>query len=437
MKGFGNKHQIIISVLILSTITTPFNCEEDSYNKITKKDVIDVVFEKHAAIARCRLFCFQELMGPRLLYQNIDSISYECKNTSISCHHCYEMCEKIMNNKEDEMTVCNYNNHMCFGGCRTACKYKWVSNHNIYQPNILEENEKDVPEILAKDCVLYWHFHSRKLSETNLVMYQIYGQDVSNTWFDLGQTTKSYFEHLPSILGKCKTILIISIDEYTSTELEYNLDKAFVKDTCNVNNGTQHSYIQDIINIKPLFHSSLENTAQASSDSTLKICIILGMCLFVLLLILLCVVVYRIKRKRDDGKLNSTCGTVQTENTYEEIDIRKPDNTYYSQVTSIKNNTFPETALMVSLPPEEYLNKPTKEQNICYHYDDNIHRLQDESTNINVENPGTDFVDVVSWLRTVNSEMRFDTFGANIKERRSNINLYPINYFHVEMSPKQ
>ena len=442
MRGSYRKHIILIVAFILATLHKPSMCQGYSLKYADKKDVIDIISEKHIEIARCRLFCFKELMGPRLLYENIDSVSYECKNTSISCNHCYEMCEKIAHDKKDEMTVCNYENHMCFGGCRTACKHRFLSNKELYQPNLLEQDGNDIPEIVVANCILYWHFHKPKHSATNLVMYQIYGKDSSNTWFDMGQTTKSYFEHLPSIIDKCKAILILSIDEFTSKKLEYDLNKTTMEDKCNVKKVTKLGNLQDIVKIRPLFHSSLDQVNETFSNFTLKVVIVLVLCLLLLLLILLCVVVYRIKLRRN-RKLNSSSNTVVTENSYEEIDIPNLQNFTFGaynvkkgQITSIMNNNYSETALAVALPNERNSNKLTNTRNVCDQYEDRIPYFEKENIDNDVANHKKEFVDVVSWLRTVNSEMRFDNFGFNNKERQPYLNVYPLNYFHVEMSPK-
>ena len=127
MKNFYYLHIIITSIVILSTFLKQIACHTYRANNPHDKDAMDVISNRHVGVARCRLFCFKELMGPRLLYQDINSVSYECKNTSISCNHCYEMCEKISHNKQEAMTICNYENHMCFGGCRTACKHRFLS----------------------------------------------------------------------------------------------------------------------------------------------------------------------------------------------------------------------------------------------------------------------------------------------------------------------
>ena len=93
-------------IFCLSVIIAPTICQgyrrKDSDGK---KDVIDIISKKHIEIARCRLFCIKEFMGPRMLNQDIHTISNECKNASISCSHCYEMCEKISHNKKEETVI--------------------------------------------------------------------------------------------------------------------------------------------------------------------------------------------------------------------------------------------------------------------------------------------------------------------------------------------
>ena len=186
MEMAHRSHFILVIVCVVSVIITPTICQGYIIKKADdKKDVIDVISEKHIEIARCRLFCIKEFMGPRLLYQDVHTVSYECKNTSISCNHCYEMCEKISHNKKEEKIICNYDNHMCFGGCRTACKHRFLANKNLYTQNIIDTGKLNPPEIVVKDCVLYWHFYEMKPSETNLVMYQVYGKDSSDTWLSL------------------------------------------------------------------------------------------------------------------------------------------------------------------------------------------------------------------------------------------------------------
>ena len=351
---------------------------------------------------------------------------------------------KISHNKQEEMTICNYDNHMCFGGCRTACKHRLLSAEIQYQPNILEKDNQKDPEILVKDCILYWHFDTTKRSETNLVMYQIYGKDVSGTWFDLGQTTKSYFENLPSILDKCKAIRILFVDPYSSLNFDFNLDQNNVKDQCDVvKNTARFGKLIDAVDTKPLFHSSLEQENQIFSNFTIKVVIVLALCLLLVLLILLSIVVYRIKRKRNE-KLNSSSRTGMTENSYEEIGLPDTNNLNFGaynvqrgRVTSTMNNHRLETPLTVSLPNKEnrkIFEKSSDTRNLCCPYKDKMCAYQKESINKYDPNPGKDFVDVVSWLRTVNSEMHFDTFGFNNQKRQSNLNMYPLKYYHIEMS---
>ena len=65
-------------------------------------------------------------------------------------------------------------------------------------------------------------------------MYQIYGKDTTGTWFDLGQTTRSYFENIPSIVQKCKSIRVLSIDQYAFFKLEYDLDQNILINECDM-----------------------------------------------------------------------------------------------------------------------------------------------------------------------------------------------------------
>ena len=446
MEAKHRRHFIPIIVYVFSVIIAPTICQGYILKKNDdKKDVIDIISEKHIEIARCRLFCIKEFMGPRLLYQDINTVSYECKNTSISCNHCYEMCEKISHNKKEETMICNYDNHMCFGGCRTACKHRFLSNKNMYIQNIIDRGRLSPPEIVVKDCILYWHFYETKPSETNLVMYQIYGKDASDTWFDLGQTTQSYFESLPSLLDKCKTIRILSIDRYTTYKVDYNLDIDIKKDTCYLEKANQLNRLEDDVGMKPLINSPLEKrNHETLSNFTLKVIIALILCFITCIMISLCIILYR-NRCSQNNKLNSSHGTTANENSYEEINAPNPDSSIFGvynvksgRVTSLRNNDYSDTTLAVALPNKQISGDQANARNYCLKNAEerNNYAKKENMSNLDGQNTGKHFVDVVSWLQTVNSEMRFDNFGFknDDNETPSNSNFYPLKYFHVAMS---
>ena len=420
MSGDRRRYCWIILWALLTTKLCPSKCEALDQLETKTYDVIDIISEKHIEIARCRLFCIKEFMGPRLLYPSLDAVSYDCQNSSISCHHCYEMCGKIVNEKEG-MTICNYENHMCFGGCRTACKHRFLSSKNVIRPNIQDTNNVTKPEIEIKDCLVYWHFYTARLSEGNLVMYQLYGKDASGTWFDLGQTTQSFFENLSLIIDKTRTIRILAIDEQNSFKLEYILDEKISAKYCNAQKGNNTGQTLKSLSMQPLHHSTKEFTNENLSNFTVKVVIVLVLGgIFLFLTIILCVAIYRIKFK-NGNHLNVSCATSSPEHSYEEIDVSDLNNLNFGiynvkkgQITSLVNNNYSKHAFAVDLP---------KNQIFEIQNDHSNGQLKNDIKNSNFEKPWIDqgnveghsgsqqFMDVVSWLRSVHSEMRFDNLG--------------------------
>ena len=415
-------------VLISSLLTGPTICKGHSINSINNSDdVIDMISETHVEVARCRLFCIKEFLGPRLLYQDINSVSYECTNTSISCNHCYEMCETLSQNKKEELTICNYENHMCFGGCRTACKYKFLSdNKGFKDKSPIVQDPIDGPEVVVKGCILYWHFHIKKYSETNLVMYQIYGKDTTGTWFDLGQTTRSYFENIPSIVQKCKSIRVLSIDQYAFFKLEYDLDQNILRNECDMKNSSTRLRGPEMIQIKPLFHSSPAYGQENLSDFTLKVVITLVLCLLVILLILFCIFRFVRQEKKLIGPQDVNVGS----NRYEEINISSYDDMSFGaydvkkgQITSLMNNHYANT---VDLFEKKMLDH--SQRNLGYMHEDKMEYFQmpKKAMEPNIAEANSQFLDVVSWLRTVNSrQILFDNFGFSSEEEPHT--MHPIN----------
>ena len=417
--------------VLLTAILVPSISQGMIQNETKKKDVIDIISEKHIEIARCRLFCIKEFMGPRLLYPSLDAVSYDCQNTSISCHHCYEMCEKIGDKKEG-MTICNYENHMCFGGCRTACKHRFLSSKKQLRPNVIETNNQTTPELVIRDCMVYWHFHTIKQSEGNLVMYQLYGKDDSGTWFDLGQSTKTFFENLPFVIEKTRTLRILSIDENNSFKLDYTLDDRISKKDCDVQKTKNPGQYLEALPIKPMFHSNQSSPNESLSKFTIKVVIVLVLCsLFTILMIFLCVAIYRIKYKSGD-RLNLSCGTTATDHSYEEIEVKDPSildfgiyNVKMGQITSLINNNYSKTSLTVSLPKNQIFERASdipkrSQENNGKTCDFQKPKICHENYG---RNPGSQqFMDVVSWLRSVHSEMRFDNLGFNNDEGEITLN---------------
>ena len=414
----------IFLVFILSMLIPSLSLEL-ARKEAKTKDVIDIISEKHIETARCRLFCIKEFMGPRLLYPSFDAVSYDCQNTSISCHHCYEMCEKIGDKKEG-MTICNYENHMCFGGCRTACKYRFLSSKKELRPNILETNNVTKPELVINDCMVYWHFHTIKQSEGNLVMYQMYGQDDSGTWFDLGQSTKSFFENLPFIIEKTHTLRILSIDEYTAYKLEYNLDGNILKKECDLQKMKNDGRSLEALPIKPLFHSSSDSSNDTLSNFTVKVVIVLVLgSIFTMLIIIMCIAIYKVKYKNGE-QLNVSCGTTSPDHSYEEIDVSDPNNAEFGvysvkrgQITALINNNYSKPIFTVALPKNqifEKLNDRSDQKIMNYDKSSDLPDRRTGKENYERNRGSEQFMDVVSWLRSVHSEMRFDNLGFNDDE---------------------
>ena len=421
--------------VILWALLTTFLCssKSEALDQIETKtnDVIDIISEKHIEIARCRLFCIKEFMGPRLLYPSLDAVSYDCQNSSISCHHCYEMCEKIGNKKEG-MTICNYENHMCFGGCRTACKHRFLSSKKVLGPNFQDTNNVTKPELVIKDCLIYWHFHTARLSEGNIAIYQLYGRDDSGTWFDLGQSTKSYFENLPYIIDKTRTLRILLIDEHTSFKFEYTLDDNISKDDCNIHKGKTTGQALEDLSMKPLFHSTKDSTNDALSDFTVKVVIVLVLgSIFLIFTSIVCVAIHR-KKFKNVNQLNVSCGTTSSDHSYEEIDVNDQINLNFGiynvkkgQITSLVNSNNSKSSLTVALEKNHIFEKLNEHSNGPSKPMTKGSNLRKPLSNKGGDdkNPGSEqFMDVVSWLRSVHSEMRFDNLGFDDDECEMRLN---------------
>ena len=431
MSGDRRRYCWIILWALLTTKLCPSKCEALDQLETKTYDVIDIISEKHIEIARCRLFCIKEFMGPRLLYPSLDAVSYDCQNSSISCHHCYEMCEKIENEKEG-MTICNYANHMCFGGCRTACKHRFLSSKKVLGPNFQDTNNVTKPEIVIKDCLFYWHFHTARLSEGNIAIYQLYGRDDSVTWFDLGQSTKSYFENLPYIIDKTRTLRILLIDEHTSFKFEYTLDENFSKEACSIHKGKTTGQALEALPMTPLFHSTKESTNNALSDFTIKVVIVLVLgSIFMIFTSIICVAIHR-KKFTNVNQLNVSCGTTSSDHSYEEIDVNDPVNLNFGiynvkkgQITSLVNNNYSRSSFTVALEKNHIFEKSNEHSNrqIKPKEKGSIMGIPLFDEGEDEKNPGSEqFMDVVSWLRSVHSEMRFDNLGFNDDECEMRLN---------------
>ena len=435
-----NLGNVITKFFVLLSIATSGLCQEYSHGNSNTKDLIDIVSEKHIETARCRLFCFKELLAPNLSYFNLDMVLDRCKNDSISCYHCYDMCEKIINDKTDGNTLCDYKNHMCFGGCRTACKYHLLSNKKYYQPKMSTDNEKYGIEGVVKDCVLYWKFHSKK-SASKLTLFQIYGKGLSNTWFNLGQTTQSFLELRPSMLEKFKTIVVLSVDQDRSAKLEYILEENSAVGKCYTPYSSKANYSRDFVNAKPLFKESLVNVEKSGDNASLIVVVILVLSIFLLLAASLCVFVCRFKGewkckwRPSYTKSTATLSTV-ADNDYEEIDVVQTEQTRYIP-EPLRDHRDMGNELTVALPPT----KRSVHSDWCPDQTCNSRvrtsDQEEESGHKFVVSSRDQFVDTVSWLRTINSEMKFKSFSDNGLTSSANTSVYPTNYFHAQMSPHQ
>ena len=173
----------------------------------------------------------------------------------------------------------------------------------------------------------------------------------------------------------------------------------------------------EMIQIKPLFHSSPAYGQENLSDFTLKVVITLVLCLLVILLILFCIFRFVRQEKKLIGSPDVNVGS----NSYEEINISSYDDMSFGaydvkkgQITSLMNNHYANT---VDLFEKKMLDH--SQRNLGYMHEDKMEYFQmpKKAMEPNIAEANSQFLDVVSWLRTVNSrQILFDNFGFSSEE---------------------
>ena len=124
--------------------------------------------------------------------------------------------------------------------------------------------------------------------------------------------------------------------------------------------------------------------------------------------------------------------STSSDHSYEEIDVNDPVNLNFGiynvkkgQITSLVNHNFTRSSFTVNLEKNHIF------ENLNEHSNRPI-KPKEKGSNMGIplfdegedeKNPGSEqFMDVVSWLRSVHSEMRFDNLGFNDDECEMRLN---------------